>query len=441
MISIKTTNNKDINDKLDKKKVTLLGYVHEIRNIGGLIFLLIRDSTGIRQVTALKKKIKPEVFKAFSKIPKESVVKINGIVNANKEAPNNVEVMLDNFEILSNAASVLPLEVTEKAPALQAQRLDFRSIDLRKPKNFAIFKIQSKLVEGMLEYLQKDNFIQVNTPCIMGSASESGADVFKLDYFGKEAFLRQDPQLHRQLTIAAGFEKIYDLGPSWRAELSHTTKHLCEYRSCAVELAFIEDETDTMKVEQELVVNAIKKVIQDCKEELELLEIKLSIPKIPFPELRFPKIYEILGKKLVKDKFKHHDLDAKDEKKLHEYVQNKYKTDFYFINRFPSVLKPFYVMKVDETPEYARSFDLYFKGLELSSGGQREHRYDKLIENIKERNLNLKNLEWFTKFFKFGVAPHGGFALGIERLTKNLLNLENIRDATLFTRDPDRLLP
>ncbi len=439
MISIKELYNKDITEKLNKKKVTLLGYVHEVRNIGSIIFLLVRDNTGIRQVTALKKDIKPEIFKEFSKIPKESVVKIDGIVNANKEAPNNVEVLLNNFEILSKAASVLPLEVTEKAPALQAQRLDFRSVDLRKPKNLAIFKIQSKLIEGMQEYLHNNNFIQVNTPCIMGAASEGGADVFKLDYFGKEAFLRQDPQLHRQLTIAAGFEKIFDLGPSWRAELSHTVKHLCEYRSCAVEMAFIDDETDTMKIEQELVVNAIKKVIQDCKEELELLDIKLSIPKTPFPELRFPKIYEILGKK--PDKVKHHDLDAKDEKKLYEYVKEKYKTDFYFINRFPSMLKPFYVMKVDETPEYARSVDLYFKGLELSSGGQREHRYDKLMENIKERNLNLKNLEWFTKFFRFGVAPHGGFAIGIERLTKNLLNLENIRDTTLFVRDPDRLLP
>jgi len=333
----------------------------------------------------------------------------------------------------------LPLEVTEKTQAMQQQRLDFRVIDLRKPRNHAIFVIQSKLIEGMVEYLNASDFIQVFTPCILGSASESGADVFNIDYYGKKAFLRQDPQLHRQLTIASGFEKIYDLGPSWRAEKSHTTKHLCEHRAMAVEIGFINDELDVIRLEENLIIAALKKVNKECKEQLKFFDVKLKVPESPFPELRFPKIYHILERQ--NKNIYGQDLDAEAEKILYDYVKKKYNSEFYFFNRFPFSIKPFYVMRVDDNKEWARSIDLSYRGVELSSGGQREHRYDVLISQIKEKGLKPENLEWFTKFFKFGVCPHGGFALGIERLTKQVLNLDNIRDAVLFARDPERLLP
>lgn len=429
----------EINKSLDKTKLVLKGWIHELRELGNIKFLLLRDNSGIVQVTIIKKNLNESKFKEISKIPRESVVEITGQVSKNKEAPNQVEVIMSDFNVISQSESILPLEVTEKTPALQQQRLDYRVIDLRKPRNHAIFLIQSKLIEGMIEYLNANDFIQVFTPCIIGSSSESGAEVFKIDYYGKKAFLRQDPQLHRQLTIASGFEKIYDLGPSWRAESSHTTKHLCEHRTIAVETAFINDEIDIIRLEENLIISALKKVNKDCREQLKLLDVKLKVPESPFPELRFPHIYYILEKH--NKNIYGQDLDSEAEKILYDYVKKKYNSEFYFLNRFPFRIKPFYVMRLDTDKEWARSIDLYYKSVELSSGGQREHRHDILLNQIKQKNLAPKNLEWFTKFFKYGVCPHGGFALGIERLTKQLLNLDNIRDAVLFARDPERLLP
>lgn len=422
---------------LKKGQVLLQGWVHELRDIGKIKFILLRDMSGVVQCVIKKENL----FKQFSNLSLESVVSIKGNVReAQVKSPEvtkkEIEIEVEELEILSKAEP-LPINIKEKIKTGLSKKLDYRSLDLRARKNTAIFKIQAAFVEGMQQWLNKNNFIQVSTPCLIGTASESGAEVFSVLYFNKKAFLRQDPQLHRQLAIAGGLERIYDFGPNWRAEKSHTIKHLTEHRCMAVELAFIKDEQDVMRVEEQVVVSAIKNAIKKCDEELELLNVNLKVPKIPFPELKFPKIYEILreaGKK-IKDG---QDLDAEAEKILAQYVQEKYKSEFFFINGFPFNLKPFYVYHDNK---YARSVDLYCKTLELSSGGQREHRYEVLIKNIKEKNLNPKNLEWFTKFFKYGVPPHGGFALGIERFTQILLGLKNIREACLFPRDPERLVP
>lgn len=430
---------KEIKSSDSGKDVLLQGWVQEIRDIGKLKFIVLRDVSGIIQITAHKETTSPSVFSQMSKIPKESVIAVEGKVKKSKQAPGGREVLPTKLEIISEAAQPLPIDVTMRSKTELPRRLDWRSLDLRRQRDAAIFKIQAKLVEGMQEWLNKNDFLQVFTPCIMGAASESGAEVFQVMYFGKPAFLRQDPQLHRQLCIAAGLEKIYDLGPSWRAELSHTTRHLCEHRGCAVEFAFLKDEVDTIRVEEQLVVAALKKIKKECKEELGLLNVDLKIPKIPFPVLQFPEIYDIL-KKLGKSLSKNEDLDTEAQNLLADYVKKKYKADFYFINRFPFSIKPFYVMKLNGGP-WARSVDLYCKGIEMSSGGQREHRYKNLIENVKEKGMNLKSVEWFTKFFKYGVPLHGGFNIGIERLTQAVLGLENIREAALFPRDPERLLP
>lgn len=439
--SIERTYTSEITEKDDGKTVLVKGWVHETRDLSKIRFLVLRDLTGMIQITALKDKTPKDVFDVIAKIPHESAISVEGKVKESKQAPGGREILPEKIDVIAKSEAKLPILVAEKGTAETdlSKRLDYRSIDLRKPKNLAIFKIQSALIEGMQNYLNKEGFVQVFTPCIMGVASESGAEVFKIGYFNKHAFLRQDPQLHRQLAILGGIEKLYDIGPSWRAEKSHTTKHLCEHRTCAVELAFIKDETDTMRVEEQLVVSAIKNVIEKCKNELDLLGVNLKIPKTPFPELRFPEIYDIL-KKHGKDIYGE-DLDSEAEKILWEYAKKEYNADFYFFNRFPHKIKPFYVMEVDENPEWARSVDLNFKGMEMSSGGQREHRYEKLTKNIKERKMNAENVEWFTKFFKYGAPPHGGFAVGIERFTQMLLNLPNIRDATLFPRDPERTTP
>jgi aspartyl/asparaginyl-tRNA synthetase len=313
-------------------------------------------------------------------------------------------------------------------------------IDLRRRENLALFQIQTKLVEGMQEYLRSNDYMQVFTPCLLGGTSEGGAEVFKVDYFGKEAFLRQDPQLHRQLCIAAGFDKIYDLGPNWRAEMSHTPRHICEHRGLAVEFGFMQDERDMMRVEEEVITAALRKVKSECGRELELLQVPLEIPNTPFPEVRFPEIYEI-EKQYGKDLPFGSDLDKEAETILSKYVREKYKTDAFFINRFPFKVKPFYVMRVDEDPQWARSVDFIYRDLEQSSGGQRENRYEKIMEQLEEKNVNPAGMAWFTEPFKYAVPPHGGFCLGIERFTMSLLGKQNIRETVLFPRTPERLLP
>jgi len=429
-----------ITKKDSEKKVLVAGFVHEVRLLGKIAFVVLRDFTGTIQLTAIKNQTPEETFNRIKQLTHETVIQATGTVKANPQAPNGVEILLEEIKILVKAEP-LPITVQEKGIKIGLdKRLDYRCIDLRKPENRAVFVIQNAIVDGFVQYFSKNGFTRVFTPCIIGSSSESGADVFEIKYFKTKAYLRQDPQLHRQLTIAGGFERIYEIGPSWRAELSHTTKHLCEHRSCAAEIAYIKDETDTMRIEEQLVISALKNVKEKCKQELDLLGIKITIPEAPFPELRFPEIYDIL-KSLGKELPEGSDIDTESEKLLAEYIRKKHKTEFFFINRFPFAIKPFYVMRVDEQPTYARSVDFYFGEIELSSGGQREHRYEKIMEQIKIKGMNPKNLEWFTKFFKWGVPPHGGFSIGIERFTEALLKLDNIRKAVLFPRDPERILP
>jgi len=420
-----------------KKEVEIAGWVHNTRNLSKVKFLVLRDISGIVQVTGVNGKTEDKIFEMMDKLSRESVVYVKGSLKDSKQAPGGKEINPSELVVISEAES-LPIDVSEHSKTELPKRLDYRCLSLRTKRSQAIFKVQSKIVEGMQNWLNKNNFQQVFTPCLMGVPSESGAEAFEVKYFNKKAFLRQDPQLHRQLTVLGGIEKLYDIGPSWRAEKSNTIKHMTEHRTCAVELAFIDDEQDTMRVEEQMIVSAIQNVLDTCQEELDFLEVKLKVPKTPFPELRFPEIYDIL-KKEGKDIYGE-DLDAEAEKILWEYVKKNYKSDFYFFNKFPHRIKPFYVMG-DNNSEWARSVDLNFKGMEMSSGGQREHRYDKLMKNVKERKMSLKSVEWFTKFFKYGVPPHGGFALGIERFTQMLLDIPNIREATLFPRDPDRTTP
>jgi nondiscriminating aspartyl-tRNA synthetase len=436
----RTHYSKEINPEMDNHEVIVMGWVRELRDLGKLKFIKLADGEGFIQITA-KENVPIGLIKKIESLGREDVIAVKGTVKANEEAPNELEIIPIEIKLLNVSEKPLPLEIeTKKTPALLDTRLDQRVLDLRKPENQAIFKIQSKLVEGMRDFLIKNGFIEVFSPCLLGGTSEGGADVFAVPYFDKEAFLRQDPQLHRELLLIAGFDKIFDLGPNWRAEPSHTTYHLCEHRGLAPEIAFIKDETDTMRLEEQVIVASLKFVQENCKNELKILNKKIEIPKTPFPELRFPEIYEILKGLNFKIKVGE-DLNREAEDVLWKYVKEKYGNDFYFVNRFPFALKPFYVMRVDKETKYARSVDLIYKGLEMSSGGQREHRHENLIKNIKEKKLDLKSFKWFTDFFKYGSPPMGGFCLGIERFIMKLLDLSNVREAALFARSPERLLP
>jgi len=421
------------------KKSLVMGWVDTIRDLGGLKFFILRDRSGPIQVTMKKGSVPDRLMGTVSHLSREDCISVSGMPKKSGKAPGGIEIIPDSIEVITKS-SPLPIEIGERIDTSLDKRLEWRSLDLRNPKNLAIFKIQSALVGGMADYLRKEGFLHVFTPCMMGAPSESGSEVFPVVYYSNEVYLRQDPQLHRQLLLIAGFDRIFDLGPSWRAEPSHTTRHLSEHRGMAPEMAFINDESDIIRLEENLVIAALSSVKKNCRAELELLEKKIAIPEKPFPELRFPEIYDILEKLGKKIPFGQ-DYDRESEMILSKHVREKYGSDFYFVNRFPFAAKPFYVMCIDEEPQWARSVDLVYKGVEQSSGGQREHRYDKIMEQARLKKMNPANIEWFTKFFRYGAPPHGGFCIGIERFTQQMLDIPNIREAVLFPRTPERFLP
>jgi len=422
------------------EKVRLAGWVHDVRVLGGISFILLRNSKGIVQVAASKKEVKASLLALISGLRQEDVIACTGRVKSSRAARLGFEVIPENIDVLSKAAAPLPLDPRGVTPSALDTRLHWRSLELRRPESSAIFKVENAVVQGFEEYLRGEGFMRAFTPSIIGGVSEGGSDVFKIDFYGKDAFLRQDPQLHRQLTIAGGFDRVYDLGTNWRAELSHTPRHLSEHRTIAPEMAFISDERDTMRVEERMVVHGIKKAIEDCSVELSILKADLKVPKIPFPEVAFPEAYETLAR-LGLTLPRKQDIDEASQRSLAARVKKESGSDFFFLNRFPSAAKPFYVMRVDDEPEFARSVDLVYKGLELSSGGQREHRHDKIVAQIGEKGFDAEALKWFTEPFRYGVPPHGGYSFGLERFVAYLLGMPNIKEAALFPRDPETLQP
>jgi len=276
------------------KNVVIAGWVENVKELPNLRFVIIRDRTGLAQVTLHKKNSPQELLGLSEKLNLQDVIAVEGIVPEKQIAKIGPELNPTSITVLNRSDTPLPIDITGTVETQLDLRLDWRVLDLRNPRNLAIMKIESKFMEAAEEYLRNHGFIQVSTPAILGGSSEGGSEVFKIDYFGNPAFLRQDPQLHRQLAIAGGLDKIYDLGPSWRAELSHTPRHLCEHHTFAVEMGFLTDELDTERVEEDLVSHTLGKLSETAKEELDLLGAKVEKPSTPFPEIRFPEVYEIL---------------------------------------------------------------------------------------------------------------------------------------------------
>ncbi|MCL5430016.1 MAG: aspartate--tRNA(Asn) ligase [Candidatus Marsarchaeota archaeon] len=423
---------------MTKSQVT--GFVEEIRMLGKITFLKVLTAKGYVQLTIKTDSTDPKILDTVKKLTRQSYVSANGELKSNPSVKVGPEMLPEALEIVSLSEEPLPLDPSGKTPVELETRLNWRSLDLRSLKNKAIFKVQSKIAEAFVEFFSKNGFVQVFTPALMGSPSEGGSEVFSVAYFDKEAFLRQDPQLHRDLTLLGGLDKIFEIGPAWRAELSHTPRHMCEHRVCAAEMADIKDEMDVIKVEEDMLCYIAKRINEDCLKELELFDAKFDVPKTPFPVIRFPEIYDLL-EKLGKKLNRGDDYDRESEELLAKYVMEKYGNEFYVVNGFPFSVKPFYVVKRDDDPTWARSVDIMFRGMEISTGGQREHRYDRLMAQVKEKNMTPASIEWFTKFFRYGAPTLGGFSIGFERFTMQILGIKNIREATLYPRTPERLLP
>jgi len=425
----------EISKKSANQKILLKGWVAEIRDLNKIKFLILRDKTGVIQTIALEKKTPQESFDLISKINPESVVEIQGKVLLNKEAKDGYEILIDNLILMNQAQVPLPIDTSSKSNTKIDKRLDYRFLDARRPEVAAIFKIRSKIIKYGTDFFDENGFINCTSPKITITGLESGAELFKMNYFGKNAYLSQSPQLYKQMFVASGFEKVYDIGPVFRAEKSHTTRHLTEFTGIDFEMGFIENEHDVMDVIEQLFIYIIKNVKKDCKKELELLGLELNIPK-KIPRIPMDEVKTMLaekGKKLKQED----DLDAEAEQLLGHIIKNKFGSDFVFVTLYPFAVRPFYHM-LDEKGK-SKSFDLIYNGVEICTGAQREHRLEILEKQAKQKGIKLEKI--YTDIMKYGIPPHGGVGLGLDRITHRLLELPNIREAILLPRDPERLTP
>ena len=423
----------------DGAGVKIAGWVSEIRAFGKLNFIILRDREGEAQIIVKKGVSGEDTIKKTGELTRESVIEVEGKVKLNKEAPGGLEIIPESIEILSKAETPLPIDFSGKVDTTMDKRLDNRFMDLRNPGITAIFKIRSEICSAIRVFMGENGFIEMQTPKISEAGAEGGANLFTVDYFGKKAYLSQSQQLYKQMMLIAGFDRVYEIGPSFRAEKSHTRRHVSEFTQLDVEMSFIESEEDVLKTEENLMKHVIESVKKNCSKELDALEVELEIPKIPFPRISHAEAIKMLQKSGVDIK-EGQDIGLEEEKKLGELVKKKTGSDFYFLIKFPWELEvcKFYWMRDGVT---GRGADLEYMGQELTSGSQREHRYGKLVEQIKEKGLDPKDFEDYLKPFMYGAPPHGGFGMGIDRLVMYLLGLKNIREGILFPRDTDRLSP
>jgi aspartyl-tRNA synthetase len=436
-----TTYSDEITPELFGKQLTVGGWVQDIRNLGGISFLQLRDRTGVIQVTTLKKRSK-ELFDLVASLQRESVVLVTGTVKESKEARAGYEIIPEKIMVLNMAEAPLPLGVVDKVGADLDTRLNNRFLDLRKEEIRAIFRVKSKTLEGIRAYLISEGFVEVATPKIVAAGAEGGSTLFPIKYFDKSAYLAQSPQLYKQNLMATGLDRIFEIAPAYRAEASDTVRHIAEFISLDVEMAFIESSEDVMAVAEGIVVNSLNHVREHAKAEIERLGVKIETPKTPFPHVKYKDAVEMVkGEGL---RIEHgEDLGTEGERALGEVMMREEKAELYFITEFPTTLKrgTFYAKRFDDDPETTGYFDLDYRGQEIVSGGQREHRYQVLTEQMRENNLSLESFDFYLKGFRYGMPPHGGFGFGVERYVQKMLNLPNIREVVLYPRDRARLVP
>ena len=425
-------------DAVAGETATVAGWVHEIRDLGGIAFLILRDRTGKLQVKFEKDEMDADLVETGLGVHRESVVAVTGAVEEEPRAPTGLEMVPDSIEVLAEADPELPLDPSGKVDAELPTRLDNRTLDLRKPEVKAIFEIRSEILRSVREYFRSVGSTEINTPKIVATGTEGGTELFPITYFGKEAFMNQSPQLFKQLMVGSGLERVFEIGPIFRAEEHNTPRHLNEATMIDFESAFV-DHHEAMDVCEGTLKAAYEGVAENCAEELELLGYDdFEVPDADFPRLTYEEAIErinatgALDEQLVWGD----DLSTEAEKALGSDVGGHY-----FITDWPSEIKPFYIQDYDDDPQLSKGFDLMHPRMELVSGGQREHRYDELVAGFEQQGLDPEQFDYYTKMFKYGMPPHAGWAYGVERLVMTMLDLGNIREAVLFPRDRQRLSP
>ena len=433
---------KDLRGKLDQT-VKLQGWLQTLRDQKKMQFLILRDPTGLVQVAHWKPN-NEELAARIGALNAETALTITGKVVDNPVVKlNQLEIQLETLAIENLAESPLPFDpFAETLPSLDF-RLDWRYMDLRRPFNYLLFEVETTLEMAMREYWLKNGFIEVHSPKLTGSPSESGAELFSLDYFERKAYLAQSPQFYKQMAMAAGFERIFEIGPVFRADPSFTSRHMTEFTGVDMEFSWIESHEDVMAFEERWLQYVYSRVKDQHGEAIkEIFGVDLVVPKVPFPRIPMREVVEILksrGYTMPADK--KGDIDPAGEREIAAYVKEKYDHDFVFLTDWPVGVRPFYHMRLEGDDTLTRSFDLIANGLEITTGAQREHRVEVLTRQALEKGLTLEPIQYYLDFFRYGCPPHGGFGLGLSRLMMVMLNLPNIREVVYIFRGPTRLNP
>ena len=433
---------KNLKEHYDEE-IVVSGFVDNIRNLQWVQFVVLRDDTSKVQVTIEKsEETNKEMVEIINELPLESTVRITGkVVEAPKVKLNGMEIIPTRIEVTSKSEDELPFNFKDLDGVNLDTRLDYRFIDLRNEKNGLLFKVQSTLVRYMREYLYNNNFTEIHTPKFIGAASESGADVFEVNYFGEKAYLAQSPQFYKQMAMSSGFNKIFEVAPCFRAENSNTSRHATEFTSFDVEFSYIDSYEDVMNLEAEMLAYALEKTNELYSEEIKnVFGTKLVVPKLPFPKMTLSEVYkeieERYGYKV--DESEKTDLTTEAERLCYKLSMDKFGHEYLFVTDFPAEKRAFYHMRDDEGR--LLGYDLLWRGVEITTGAQREHRYENL-KNVAEQKGLGEDVKFYLEFFKYGCPPHGGFAIGVDRLTMLLLDIPSVKESMFLFRGPNRLDP
>jgi nondiscriminating aspartyl-tRNA synthetase len=420
------------------EQVRLVGWLHQVRELGTISFIIVRDRTGLAQAVTTE----PQKF-SLGTLKRESIVAVTGTVKAEPQARRGAELTLESVEPLIEPVAELPFEVNRSKKKLNLKIdsvLDHRAFGLRNPELGWVFRVQAEIVRTFLDYLHAQGFLEVHTSKIVAAGTEGGTSLFRLKYFEQDAFLAQSPQFYKQMLVGAGFERVCESGFVYRAEDHATSRHINEYLSLDFEMGFIDSYRDVTAMETGFLRQLMQNLRVNCAEELELF--KAQLPEVPaeIPDIPLKEALKILAKDFGRDSAMD-DLDPEGERQIGEYARKSLGSEFVFVSHYPAKSRPFYTMPDPEDPTYTLGFDLLFRGLEVTTGSQRIHDYKMLCDNIRSRGMDPADFKFYLEIFQFAMPPHGGLAIGAERLTQQFLGLTNVREASFFPRDRYRLTP
>ena len=422
--------------ELKAGNVTVSGWVERVRDIGKLKFFLLRDRDGSIQITAKKGSADEKLIKTIMSLNREDCVCVTGILKKNKEAPGGQEIIPEKITVVSAAKTPLPIDIQGPIQSGMDKRYDYRFMDLRNVQVCAAFRVKDVVLTYMRDFFESKGFIEVHTPVLQAAGAEGGATMFSVKYYQEQAFLRQSPQLYKQMLMASGLDRVYEIGPAFRAEKFHTRRHVSEFLSVDMEMAWIDSQQEVLKTLEQMAKHVFAGVLKDCSKELKMFNAKIAVPKLPFKRITYEKAIEMVQGAGMKIKTGDDFSDA-EEKVLGDSMA-KHGHEWYFVTNFPSAIKPFYIMADGKS---SHSYDMVYRGMEMASGGQREHRYEVLVDVMKKKGLDPKDFTFYLDAFQYGMPPHGGGGFGAERLVQQMLGLDNIKEAILFPRTPDRLVP